>query len=118
MPDDKLSDPDSQVSELTAKVNSLLEELAKERIARVRAEKVNSIAKQWTDFKDDGQLDLATVEWMLSNYKPATAKTNGLPPTPTQPSTPATVRTPDGKPLGDKPLAKRVGFNDDTGGSF
>ena len=72
---------DPKVAELTEKVNSLLSELEKEKAARVRVEKTNSIQKTWADFKDDGTLDLPTVEYVLKNYKPSTAagKTNTSP---------------------------------------
>jgi hypothetical protein len=98
-----MTDPqptDPKVDELTAKVNSLLEELAKEKVNSARIAKVAKINSKWTDFKADETMNSSDfydgVMYAVEHYKPAEVKQpkSNADPAPTGGS--SKIRTPKG----------------------
>jgi hypothetical protein len=98
-----MTDPqptDPKVDELTAKVNSLLEELAKEKVNSARIAKVAKINSKWTDFKADEIMNSSDfydgVMYAVEHYKPAEVKQpkSNADPAPTGGS--SKIRTPKG----------------------
>ena len=115
-----------EVEELTAKVNSLLSELANEKSLRIRTEKIAKINSLHADFKAETNMSPDYLEGVAYGIEferkhpksNSAAKENALPNVPTA-GTPKNYNTPDGKqPDGSKPLAKRVGFEQPDGASF
>jgi hypothetical protein len=97
-PEPPITDP--KVDELTAKVNSLLDELAKEKVNSARIAKVAKINSKWTDFKASEDMNSSDfydgVMYAVEHYKPAEIKQpkSNADPAPTGGST--KIRTPKG----------------------
>lgn len=115
-----------EVDELTAKVNTLLAELAKEKSLRIITEKIAKINSIHAEFKADPNwnadiLDGIAIGIDFERKHPksnSAAKENTLPTVPTS-GTPKTYNTPDGKaPDSNHPLARRVNFDNTTDGGF
>lgn len=120
---------ETNVEELLAKVNALaaqngelITQLNNEKAARIRTEKVAKINSLNPDFKPDEKMSAEFLDGVAHAYanpiKPKENSKGALPPTPTG-GAPQKFNTPDGKDLGDKPVAIRAGnWNNTDGGSF